>query len=166
MCKLVFLIGAHSMQQMSFVWKLINAILFKKKSSNRNQMLLLRYSHWWLIIRFITSFPYCAKTDTFDRTKRNGQRGKTRRKIKLFTRGRHQPRRWHSRWTFGAGIIKVDVLRAEILTDAGSSKDEFWSFEFDVKSQRISIPADRAVEPLPFISDSLIEERIDRLLGH
>ena len=82
------------------------------------------------------------KTDMFDRAKRNAEKKNveydTQRKIKLFTSD-VQPRRWHNRWTFGAGIIKVDILRTEILTDVGSSKDEFWSFGLDVKSLPISI---------------------------
>lgn len=121
----------------------------------------------WFLIRFIISFLYFVKTDTFDRAERNAQGEKPwEHKNKTF-HGQHQPRRWHNRWTFGAGIIKVDVLRAEILTDApGPARTNFGRSGSTFKSRHISIPADRAVEPLPFVSDSLIEARIDRLLGH
>lgn len=100
-----------------------------------------------------------------ERRREKNMEYETRKKNKTF-HGPHQLLRWHNRWTFGVGILKVDVLRAEILTDAGSSEDEFWSYGSDVKSRHISIPADKAIEPLPFVSDSLIEASIDRLLGH
>lgn len=56
-------------------------------------------------------------------------------------------------------------LRVEILIEAESSKDESRSFRTDVKSRRIDAGR-QPVEPLPSVSESLIEARIDRLFGH
>lgn len=102
---------------------------FDTKSSNRNHTPLLYYSSLiWFVIWFIISYLHPAKVETFDRNMHNGKTRNATRRDKIFHE-QHQPRCWNNRhrWTFGADIIKVDTLHAEIPTTAASSKNEFRS---------------------------------------